>query len=100
MLRRLAQAALHRGERDAALDQLQTALELVSGLDDPIGEALLLYELGLLHLAEGKRDAARGLLERALRIREQLNDSAGIREIASVLDTLRDQAPVPDRAAR
>ncbi len=62
---RCADLLLGRQEGEGAREHAQAAMDLFTGLEDPLGQALCLRAQAAVALTEGQPDDAAGLLERA-----------------------------------
>ncbi len=94
----LAVAARDAGDVTAARALLDEGLSRFRGLEDALGAAQALAQLGNLHSAEGEHELARELLEESLSIRTATNDARGIGLSLLATAVARGRAGDPEHA--
>lgn len=69
---------LHRGKRDSALKQWEKGIEITSKLRETPYKALLLRNMGLMHLLAGKATRAAEIVQKTHQICQRLGDRPGL----------------------
>jgi tetratricopeptide (TPR) repeat protein/tRNA A-37 threonylcarbamoyl transferase component Bud32 len=76
---------LHNGHLESATQHWEKGLSIVTPLRDSPYKALLIRNMGLMHLLAGNADRARELSEMTMKISERLTDRPGLTQVRMVL---------------
>jgi tetratricopeptide (TPR) repeat protein len=74
---------------DRAIAELERGLIVIKSIEDPLGEALALDELGKIELDRERLAEARGWFEKALAVKRRINDERGVRISHGLLERCR-----------
>jgi tetratricopeptide (TPR) repeat protein len=90
--------AIQRGDFEASLPSLNSALSISIALDKPESRARILQALGIAYRNLGKLDDALTHYEQSLAIKKQIGDKRGIASSLSEIAYIHDLQGRPDRA--